>query len=320
MLVVRDPRELPDGGGRGRYVAIGAFDGVHLGHRRLLREMVEDARREGVVGVVLTFDPHPRAVLQSHRPLRYLTTQEEKLRLMAELGVETVLLYPFTPSFARMTPESFVRQVLVGELRAARVYVGFNFTFGRDGAGTPELLGSLGAELGFDTRVYGPVRVDGEPVSSSRVRQALEAGDVRRAAALLGRPYCLEGVVQHGEARGRTIGFPTANIAVPAERCRPALGVYAVRVDVAGALWAGVANLGRRPTFGGGAELLEVHLLDFDGELYGSRARVCFEARLREERRFPDVTALQEQIRRDVQAARRALASPFGGTRPTVLE
>jgi riboflavin kinase/FMN adenylyltransferase len=300
-------------------VAIGNFDGVHHGHQALLRATVEEARRRDGVSVVLTFDPHPQAVVGQRPVPRRLTTDGQRARILSGLGVDRLALLPFTPERARETPAEFGRAVLAGMLDARAVVVGENFRFGRDRAGDVEVLRGMGPALGFEVRALPPVLHDGRPVSSTRIRAALEAGDVEEARALLGRPFALEGVVESGDGRGRTIGVPTANLR-PETEALPAVGVYAGRVRLPdGGRATAVVNVGRRPTFGGtGATTVEAHILDFEGDLYGRRLEVELELRLREERAFPDAAALVAQIRDDVATARARLgagtaARPSGG-------
>jgi riboflavin kinase/FMN adenylyltransferase len=292
---------LPDAERRPRHVAVGEFDGVHLGHREVIRG----------ADTVLTFEPHPRAVLAPHDPPRLLTALPVKAELIAGLGVEELVVVPFDAAFASQSPQAFVDDVLVGALDARRVSVGENFRFGHRAQGDAELLRRQEA---FSTRVVELVSLDGEIVSSSHVRALLAAGEVEHAARLLGAPFPMRGVVQHGDKRGRTLGYPTANlIPDPALVC-PGHGVYAclARVEVDGQ-WrtlAAATNVGVRPTFVTGRGLLvEAFLLDFAGDLYGRELRLEFLARLRGEQRFDSVEALVAQMDVDVAQARRLAAS-----------
>ncbi|PZN07860.1 MAG: bifunctional riboflavin kinase/FAD synthetase [Bacillota bacterium] len=291
-------------------VAIGTFDGVHRGHQALLRGAVAAARAQHAVAVALTFDPHPLAVLAPQRLPPLLGTLEDRLALFAALGVDRALVARFDRNLARTTAEAFTRDVLAGRLQARAVFVGYNFRFGRDGAGTPADLERWGRRWGFWTHVVPPVRIGRQAVSSSWIRGALEMGEVDAAAQGVGPPLPGAGRVIRGGGGGGSLGFPTGNLGVPAGLALPAPGVYAVWVRVGGALHRGVANLGRRPTFGGGELRLEVHLLDVAVPLYGQRIRVGFVRRLREERRFAGPAQLAEQIRRDVAAARQILQEP----------
>lgn len=295
------------------HVAIGTFDGVHRGHQGLLRGAVTAARAQGGQAVALTFDPHPLAVLAPERKPPLLGTLEDRLALFAWLGIDTAVVARFDPQLARMEARAFTRQVLAGRLRARTVFVGFNFRFGRDGLGGAGDLERWGPELGFRAHTVPPVRQDGRPVSSTWIRQLLEAGDVAGAAAALGRLYSLAGTVRRGEGRGAKLGFPTANLHHPEGLVLPAEGVYAVWVALRGRLWPGVANVGRRPTFDGREPRLEVHLFGLDEPLYGETLRVGFVRRLREERRFGGPGELAAQIGRDAAAAREILRVPPAG-------
>jgi riboflavin kinase/FMN adenylyltransferase len=291
-------------------VAIGNFDGVHRGHQELVRETVSRALAEGGTAVALTFDPHPARVLAPERVPPALTTPAQKAELLEALGVEVLAILPFTAGVAALAPEEFARQVLAGVLRARHVVVGESFRFGHRQAGDAAFLTRLGESLGFTVGAIAPVLDDGRPVSSSRVRETLAAGDVSHAAVLLGRSHFVDATVVEGDRRGRTIGVPTANLE-PDGALLPARGVYAGTCRLPGGAGTrlAVVNVGRRPTFGGRTVTVEAHLPDFAGDLYGRRVRVSFVARLRDEQRFDGAGALVAQIRRDVERAR-ALVSP----------
>jgi riboflavin kinase/FMN adenylyltransferase len=291
-------------------VAVGNFDGVHRGHQALVAAAHARARATTGACVALTFDPHPAQILQPDRPLRRLMSEEQRAECLAALGVDVLAVLPFTRELAALSPEDFAEKVLAGRLGAKAVVVGEDFRFGRARAGDVAVLHDLGRRLGFEVVPVPAVLHGGLPVSSTRIREALLAGDVGAAASLLGRPYFVEGTVVRGEGRGRTLGIPTANLAVLNE-ILPKGGVYAARVGPPGqALRPAVVNLGRRPTFGGGDPTVEAHLLDFEADLYGQRLRVAFERRLRDERAFPGKEALVAQIHEDLAAARAALGSP----------
>ncbi len=294
-------------------VTVGNFDGVHRGHQALLAAAVEGARATGGVSVVLTFDPHPSRVLSPDRAPEALMTADQKEELLARLGVDRLALLPFTAELSRRPPEEFARAVLQGALGARRVVVGSNFRFGQGRAGDIALLRRLGDELTFEVMAVEPVWHEGAPISSTRIREALARGAVAAARELLGRPFFVDGEVVRGDGRGRTLGIPTANLALRNETL-PRPGVYAAtgRLLPAGGPRAAVVNLGRRPTFGGGETTLEVHLLDFAGDLYGALLRVAFRERLRDERRFDGPEALVKQIRDDIEAARRVLGTDGG--------
>jgi riboflavin kinase/FMN adenylyltransferase len=286
-------------------VALGNFDGVHRGHQALVALVVAD---RSAPSAVLTFDPHPARVLNPAQAPSALMTLDQKAEALEALGVERLVVVPFTPAFARTSAEDFARVVLRGTLGALRVVVGEGFRFGHGRSGDVAALAAAGGRLGFVVRSLPPVLEGGAPISSSRIRELLTRGEVEGAARLLGRSYAVDGTVVPGAGRGRGLGIPTANLAVQNETL-PAEGVYACRFLLRGEAGgrAAVANLGRRPTFGGGLPALEAHLLDFAGDLYGREARVEFVERLRGERAFPDAAALVQQVRRDAEAARAVL-------------
>ncbi|ACY14974.1 bifunctional riboflavin kinase/FAD synthetase [Haliangium ochraceum] len=304
-------------------VALGNFDGVHLGHQRLLSRAVELARAGDSDAVAFTFDPHPAAVLAPSKAPPLLTTRARKLELFAEAGLSACVVEPFTAELAALAPEAFLQSILVDIFGARHIVVGYDFTYGRARAGTTETLRAFGAARGIGVDVIAPVEAGGEAISSTRVRALVEAGRVSDAGALLGRSFDVEGAVVRGEGRGRTIGIPTANIEVGGALLPPG-GVYAVRADLLGAPladdaprragWAGVANLGTKPTFGdGGEQTLEVHLLDRSDDLYGKTLRLHFVERLRAEQRFDGVDALVRQIHTDIARARELLGCPAPG-------
>ncbi len=311
MRLVRIEETAPLGW-REPAVTIGNFDGVHRGHQALVRRVVERARASGGTAVALTFDPHPARVLAPERAPAALTTPAQKLELLSALGVEVVAVLPFTRTLSGLSPEEFVRTLLAGTLGARQVVVGEGFRFGHRQAGDASRLTRLGDSSGFTVEAVPAVLESGQPVSSSRVREALVRGDATAARGLLGRSYFVDARVVRGDGRGRSIGVPTANLEAENE-ILPARGVYAGLVRLADGSWhRAVANRGLRPTFGEQAEALEAHLLDYQGDLYGTRLRLAFVARLREELRFAGPQALVAQIREDVARAR-ALLSSAGG-------
>jgi riboflavin kinase/FMN adenylyltransferase len=289
-------------------VALGAFDGVHLAHQKILATARARASALGVRALALTFDPHPLAVLQPARAPAPVTDLEENLARIAEHGIDAALVVPFTLEFSRMEPEAFVEEILCGRLRAREVVVGFNHTFGRHARGDARLLERLGAEHGFATHVIPPQSVDGVVVSSTAIRQALARGDVAGARRLLGRPYRVRGRVRRGRGRGRTIGFPTANLK-PERELALAPGVYAARARWSGGEAGAVVNVGVRPTFGEGEYWVEAYLLGFSGDLYDVVLSLEFLERIRPERKFPDVAALRSQVALDVAEAARLLGA-----------
>ena len=304
MRIVRALESFPPDA-RPSVVALGVFDGVHLGHRAILDTAVARTG-PGATAVACTFDPHPAEVLQPDRAPLPITTLEERLALLGESGIALTVVVPFTTALAAMEPEAFVTEILVGRLGAREVVVGFNHRFGRAARGDAALLREIGGRLGFHTEVVPHTDVDGSPVSSSAIRAALQRGDLEVAARMLGRPYFVGGEVVSGAGRGRTLGFPTANIAAE----RPVLvppGVYACRLRVGEATHRAVLNAGVRPTFGEKVFTLEAHVLDFSGDLYGRPVRLDLIRRLREERKFAGVEALKAQVAADIAAARAAL-------------
>jgi riboflavin kinase/FMN adenylyltransferase len=293
-------------------VTIGNFDGVHRGHQALVAATVARAREAGGTAVVLTFEPHPAAVLTPDRAPAALNTLDQKEELLALLGVDRLALLAFDVEVAELSPELFAREVLQGALDARHVVVGESFRFGHRRQGDAGRLVALGKELGFSVQALPPVLDQGHPVSSSRVRDALVRGEVGVARSLLGRPYFVDAAVVRGDGRGRTIGVPTANLA-PENEILPAGGVYAARCRTPGGAWQpAVVNVGRRPTFGGRHVTVEAHLIDFEGDLYDARVRLEFHERLRGEERFDGPEALVARIREDVARAR-GLLSGSGG-------
>lgn len=288
-------------------VALGNFDGVHRGHQVVVREAVGVARERGWRAMAATFDPHPRAVLRPGSEPPLLTTLELRREALLALGVEEVRVVRFDEGLSRKSPEEFVRDVLVGQMEAGMVVVGENFRFGKGASGDAAALGRLMEDLGGEARAVSMERGNGGEISSSRIRELLGTGDVREAARLLGRPYVLRGEVVRGDERGRTIGFPTANVLPDLAVVVPARGVYAGRVRVGGE-WRGAAvNIGLAPTFDRGESRVEAHLLDYDDDLYGRVVNVAFVERVRAEKKFSGVEELKEQIKRDVASVRRVL-------------
>jgi riboflavin kinase/FMN adenylyltransferase len=311
MRVVRHLARLPRPLAR-CVLTLGNFDGVHLGHQAIVRETVTRARRSGGQSVVLTFEPHPLAVLAPERAPAIVQPLHDRLAMLAESGVDVAVLQRFTPRFAALSPEAFVRDFLLGHLEVLQVVVGSNVNFGRARAGSAETLRALGARLGFAVEVVGPVTAGGEQVSSTRLRAALGRGDMGAARRLLGRPYGFRGRVVSGDRRGRMLGFPTANLHPRPRLLLPPDGVYAAGVDTPEGRRAGVLNIGVRPTFGGRRRTIEVHLLDFAGDLYRRWLIVHVIERLRGEAAFAGPEALREAIAADVAHARRVLAGERG--------
>jgi len=304
MTIIEAPGEL---GGKGRKVcaAIGMFDGVHLGHQQVIHQTLADAEGCEAWAVVLTFDRHPNTVVAPDRAPPLIYSLPQKLRAIEKLGVDVACVLPFTEAFSRLSADEFVRGLVrdFGALRS--VCVGSDFTFGYKRGGNVKVLRQLGDELGFRVHGLGAVSLDGQVVRSTRIREAVRAGQLDTASQLLGRKYAVSGLVKAGEQVGRKLGFPTANLDVGGLVLPPG-GVYSAHALVEGKSWRCVANLGFRPTRQDAAPalMLEAHLLDFNGQLYGKDVELAFECKLREEQKFPSLEALREQIARDIAAAR----------------
>lgn len=286
-------------------LTIGNFDGVHLGHRELLRRTVAHARDHRLQAVALTFTPHPVRFFTPRARFYEITSMGEKASRMEELGIDVLVVESFTGVVGGMGPEEFTRTVVRERLRARFVTVGYDFTFGRNRTGSPGMLRQVGSELGFEVDVVPPLLRGGAIVSSTRIRELLLSGRVREAEELLCRPYTVSGRVIPGAARGRKLGFPTANVEFVQELL-PLPGVYVVDAAVGGCVRRGVANIGFNPTFGENSLGVEVHLLDFAGDLYGQDMTVRFRDRIRDERKFKGVEELVHQIEKDVEYARSA--------------
>jgi len=290
-------------------VTIGNFDGLHLGHQAMLTRLQDVARARGLPSCVLSFEPHPREFFAPEQAPARLSSLREKAECLQRMGIDRLHVFRFDRAFSALSPEAFIEQVLGTTLQARYVLVGDDFRYGAKRAGDFALLERLGQSLGFDAEFLPTVEVAGERSSSTAVRQALAAGELEHAARLLGRPYSISGRVVHGNKLGRDIGFPTANIQLKHNR-PPLMGIFAVEVcGLNGEPLPGVASLGRRPTVKGAdaVPVLEVHLFDFDAEIYGRRVRVDFLHKLRDEEKYPDLDSLVAQIRRDVDNAKHFL-------------
>lgn len=300
-------------------VTIGNFDGVHLGHQRIIQRAIAQARARGGTAMAFTFRPHPQQVLNPEKGLQLLTTYDEKLKLMGRLGLDVLIEEPFSRDFSGLQPERFFNDVILRRISAEVVVVGYDFGFGSNRQGTLGALEKMCGAAGVELEIVPPFRVGEEVVSSSRIRQYLLAGNIEAATALLGHDFAYEGIVIRGEGRGRKLGFPTANLKLENKLSVP-YGVYATHA-LCEALFPGrsmpsVTHVGVRPTFQVDRELpalVETHLLDFDGDLYGNLLEVHFVRRLREERKFPDVESLKARIRADAGEARRVLSGDRGG-------
>ena len=303
MSVARDFTGWPN---RPIHLAIGVFDGVHLGHRALIAQLARGASAEGGIAVAATFDPLPIHVLAPGAPASALSDVGDRVRLLREAGADEVVIFGFDDAFAKISADEFVdRVVAAGDIR--RIVVGPDFHFGRRAEGDVQKLRSRGERDGFAVDVVTPVQLDGSVVSATRIRNLLLAGDVESAARLLGRSFAICARVVHGAKRGRALGFPTINVALPTERLLPRDGIYAVWAEMGEGRFKAAATLGARPAFGGGERVLEAYLLDFSGDVYGDEVEVAFMKRLRDEIAFASPAELSAQIARDVEETKRAL-------------
>lgn len=303
MEALRDFSGWPQ---RPTHLAIGVFDGVHLGHRALIAHLARGARQDGATAVAATFDPLPIQALAPGAPASALSDIADRVRLLREAGADAVAVFRFDDAFAQLSADEFLDRVR-GACDVRRIVVGPDFHFGRRAEGDCDKLRERGKRDGFTVDVVTPIKIDGAIVSSTRIRNLLLAGDVEAAARLLGRPYTLRGRVVHGAKRGRSLGFPTINLALPKERLLPRDGIYAMWAEMAEGRFKAAASLGVRPTFGGGERVLEAYLLDFSGEIYGEEVEVAFVKRLRDEIAFASPAELSAQIARDVEETRSAL-------------
>ena len=292
-------------------ITFGSFDGVHEGHARLMSTAKELADRDGIASVVYTFSSHPMAAFAPERVPPGLHTLSEKVCAIARHGIDVAVLRPFDKDYAAQSPEEFVA-AFVDALHPRHVVIGFNFSFGSRGAGKAQDMVELGRRYGFETHVVGAVMMDGEPVSSTRVRAAIEAGDLPLARRLLGRPYSISGVVQRGKQLGRKLDFPTANLPLPSKKALPPRGVYAAMAYVCGQWYMAAVNIGRHPTAPGGGATIEANLLDYDGpDFYGNHMRLVFYIQVREERQFESLEALRAEVLRNREQVRAFFSNNF---------
>jgi riboflavin kinase/FMN adenylyltransferase len=284
-------------------LTIGNFDGVHLGHQKILSMVMKEARARKGTPMVMTFDPHPMKVLAPERDVRLLITFEEKVRLMKSAGIRVLLSIPFTKEFANMLPDHFITEVLANKIRAKAIIIGSQYTFGKNKKGTIDLLRRRGKKYGFTVHAVRHAKIHGHIVSSSSIRTLLMKGAVKEVSLFLGRAYSIEGKVIRGKGRGQKIlHIPTANITTPVE-ISPKEGVYAVRIGWEGNIFNGVANIGKNPTFGNADVSYEVHIFNFSGNLLGKNLRIYFLDRIRNEQTFPDTESLEKRIREDMKEA-----------------
>lgn len=308
MIILKDFNRL-DNRFKNIVITIGNFDGLHIGHKKVIKAVKEDAVARSGTSAVLTFDPHPLKVLRPDREIKLITPFEEKARLIEEAGIDLLLCLTFDRELAMMEAKDFIRDIIVGRIGVVKVIVGHNYTFGRGRKGNVELLRREGRRYGFTTKVVRNKTLSGKVVSSTGIRELISKGKVYEASLLLGRAYRIQGRVIKGKGRGaRFLNIPTANIETEYELI-PAEGVYAVQVDLDGLLYGGVMNIGKNPTFGENQLSLEVHILDFSRDILGKKISVYFLKHLRNERRFPDVNSLKEAIIHDIDSARETLKS-----------
>jgi riboflavin kinase/FMN adenylyltransferase len=310
MKVIRDLNDIPPEF-RDAYVTIGNFDGVHLGHIPILKKLIDEAHMESRKALVITFDPHPKRVLHPHiKPFYLITSLEEKIKLLEDAGIDGLILIPFDLEFSKTTAEAFVNQILWDKLHIRKIFIGHDYTFGKNKAGNEAFLFSRGKKLGFDVDVVHAVKLGDETVSSTRLRYAILNGNVKMASRLLGRPYNISGTVVPGKHRGSTLGIPTANIK-PHKELLPYQGVYAVIVNLGEGRHQGVLNIGFNPTFSDNELSVEVFLFDFTGNIYGEKLDIFFIERMRDEIKFDKPEQLIEQIKKDIDQAKTILKPYF---------
>ncbi|HEY1406493.1 MAG TPA: bifunctional riboflavin kinase/FAD synthetase [Spirochaetota bacterium] len=307
MIVANE--KLPEGKFIAPVVTIGNFDGVHLGHRAVFDEVIRIAHNAGHPAVVVSFCVHPRKILFPERPVALLTTCGEKIALIGESQIDALVLLDFTPELSQMHAREFVRKVLIERMGASHIVLGYDHAFGKNREGNVDSLGELARICGFEVTRLDSLVIDGHPVSSSRIRSLLEEGDVGMASRYLGRAYSVSGTVVEGLKRGRTIGFPTANLSADdPEKIIPCDGVYATLVSTGdGVSYKAVTNVGPNPTFNGAGRTIESHILDFTGDLYGKKLTIDFISRVRDEKKFPSIEALVDAIRQDVRVTKEVL-------------
>jgi len=315
MKIIRDLDNIPEDL-TGAIVTIGNFDGVHRGHKEIFKKIVQEARETHKKSVVITFDPHPQKIIHPEkRPFFLLTPLQEKLDLIASCGIDASLLIAFSSDFAEISAGQFVEDILWKKLRLSKLFVGYDYVFGKGKQGNTEFLKASGKKFSFQVEEIGVVEADGMIASSTNIRLSILAGNVKLASEMLGRPYSVSGVVIKGYRRGTEItGYPTANI--KSEKVIPATGVYAIIAELNATRHHGVINIGNNPTFGNEETSAEVHLFDFEGDIYGKDITILFIDRLRDEKKFKSPEELGRQIKRDIENAKKILSSQSAGTTP----
>ena len=292
------------------YLALGNFDGVHKGHKKIITELVEKAKKNGAIAAALIFDPHPAKVLNPDKAPKLLVNSERKAELLKELGLDILIYHTFNKDISKCSPEDFVKKILLDNLKVKEVFVGFNYSFGYKGAGNPALLEELGDKFNYKVNIIPPVKVNGEIASSSLVRQALDAGEVEKAFSMLGYYPMLEGIVIEGEHRGATIGFPTANLGVNPDFNIPAKGVYAAKAQLEDEFFNCVVNIGTKPTFHKDYPIsIESHFLNFNRDIYSKSVKLYFIQKLRNQKRFESIEELTDQIKLDCVMAEKIIST-----------
>ncbi|MHB8111174.1 MAG: bifunctional riboflavin kinase/FAD synthetase [Syntrophorhabdaceae bacterium] len=284
-------------------LTIGNYDGVHIGHKRIIRKVVDKAREISGTPMLMSFYPHPHAILKPDSYIRLITPPHVKERLVEENGIEVMFEIPFNEQLRTISPESFINDILIGMIGVKAVIVGYDFRFGKDGAGNVDMLREYAQKHGFYFEMVDAITIEGEKIGSNRIRKLILEGDIKKANELLGRPHMIEGIVVHGVNRGKNMGFPTINFSTIFELI-PDNGVYITEVELDGKKWPSVTNIGYNPTFDGQKLMVETHILDYEGDLYDREIVIYFFDRIREERKFNNITELKQQIARDVSTAR----------------
>jgi len=287
--------------GKKSAVTVGTFDGIHLGHHQIIKALLQQAKERNLISTLLTFEPHPKTVVQDspHR-IKLLTTLEEKLKMLHEIGVERVIIAKFTREFSEMNYKSFVEEILLNRLKASCIIIGYDHSFGRNRIGNFKELENLSNLYSFDLKEIGPFKIDNQTISSTRIRNFIDEGDMESAAKMLGHYYALEGIVIKGEGRGQRLTFPTANLMIENQnKLTPKEGVYVVECDVLGENYRGMANIGFKPTFGGVIRTVEVHIFNFSNDIYGEKFSIQFIQRLRDEVKFDSEEQLVKQLKVD---------------------
>jgi riboflavin kinase/FMN adenylyltransferase len=307
MRVIKDINDISEDL-NDSFITIGNFDGIHLGHQSIFRKLVGESKQISRKSIVMTFDPHPKKIIHpERRPFFLLTQLDEKLKIIESFGIDAAIVITFSEEFSRLSAEEFVEDILWKRLHVRKVFIGYDYAFGRNAAGNAQFLRTFGTKFGFEVEEIGVFKVDDTIVSSTNIRLSILDGNVGLASKMLGRPYSVSGTVIKGYGRGTKIGYPTANI--ESEKVIPAIGVYVVVIEMEGNKYEGIINIGRNPTFGNEGISAEVHFLDFRGNIYGRKLEISFIERLRNEIKFESPDMLVGQIKKDIVDARKILAA-----------